>query len=168
MPEITQTTKSLSPEAQKKQYEISKDVPFIITVANGRKFNCRYMKEWTAGKISYLIAQRDPNPKAEAREMIELMAKNNTIASKCVSMLILEKPWKIKLFHWYFWRWIYRKSIVRELSTALLTVYEALDLSFFFQNMQLIVEMNTLKKRLTRTELKQLSAELQSERNPAS
>ena len=168
MPEITNTTQPLSPKAQKKQYEISKDVPFVITVAGGRKFNCRYLNEWTAGKISYLIVQRDPNPKAEASEMIALMAKNNTIASKCVSMLILEKPWKIKLFHWYFWRWIYRKSIVRELSVALMTVYEALDLSFFFQNMQLIVEMNILKKRMTKTELKQLSAELQSERSQVS
>ena len=168
MPEVIQTNKPLSAEAQKKQYEISNDVPFVVTVAGGRKFNCRYLKEWTAGKISYLIVQRDPNPKADAREMVALLAKNNTIASKCVSMLILEKPWKIKLFHWYFWRWIYRKSIVRELSSALMTVYEALDLSFFFQNMQLIVEMNTLKKRLTKTELKQLSAELQSERSQVS
>lgn len=168
MPEIINTTKPLSAKAQKKQYEISKDVPFKITISGGRNFRCRYLKEWTAGKISYLIVQRDPNPKAEAKEMIKLMAKNNTIASKCVSMLILETPLKIQLFHWVFWRWIYRKSVARELSAALLVVYEALDLSFFFQNMQLIVEMNTLKKRLTKTELKQLSAELQSERKPVS
>lgn len=155
-----------SAAAQLKQHEISNDIPFTVTVAGGKVFNCRYLKEWTAGKISYLITQRDPNPKADSKEMIALMAKNNTIASKCVSMLILEKPWKVKLFHWYFWRWIYRKSIASEMSEALLTVYKALDLQFFFQNMTLIVEMNTLKKRMTKTELKQLSAELQSEKKP--
>lgn len=168
MPETTQSIKQPSAEAQRKQYELSNDKPFVVKIAGGRKFRCRYLKEWTAGKISYLIVQRDPNPKAEAKEMIALMAKNNTIASKCVSLLILEKPWKIRLFHWYFWRWIYRRSVARELSEALLVVYEALDLQFFFQNMTLIVEMNTLKKRMTKTELKQLSAELQSERKPVS
>jgi hypothetical protein len=169
MPEITNpNSRTVSAKAQRKQYEISKDIPFVVSVAGGKKFKCRYLKEWTAGKISYLIVQRDPNPKAEAKEMIALMAKNNTISSKCVSLLILEKPWKIRLFHWYFWRWIYRRSVARELSEALLVVYEALDLQFFFQNMTLIVEMNTLKKRMTKTELKQLSAELQSERKPAS
>ncbi len=167
MPQPTPPTRQTSAAAQEKQYNISKDVPFSVTVA-GKTYKCRYLKEWTAGKISLLIVQRDPNPKAEAKEMIELMAKNNTISSKCVSLLILEKPWKIKLFHWYLWRWIYKHAIARELSTALLTVYEALDLSFFFQNMQLIAEMNILKMRLTKTELKQLSAELQSERKQVS
>lgn len=167
MPEPIKTTTQPSAAAQKKQYEIREDIPFIVTVGK-KQFKCRYLKEWTAGKISYLIVQRDPNPKASTKEMVALMSKNNTISSKCVSLLILEKPWKVRFFHWYLWRWIYKHSTARELSAALMTVYEALDLSFFFQNMTLIAEMNTLKKRLTKTELKQLSAELQSERNQVS
>jgi len=152
-----------SKSAQLRQHEIKEDIPFVVTL--GRKsYKCRYLKEWTSGKISYLIAQREPNPTADAKEMIALMAKNNTLAAKCTSMLILGSYWKIKLFHWYFWRKLYRNSAARELTEALSTVYEALDLSFFFQNMILLDQMNMLKKRLTKTELKQLSAELQSEK----
>ena len=156
------TTKS----AQLRQHEIKEDIPFIVTLGH-RTYKCRYLKEWVSGKISYLIAQREPNPQADAKEMIALMAKNNTLAARCVSMLILGSYWKIKLFHWYFWRSIYRNHEERELTEALTTVYEALDLSFFFQNMILLDQMNMLKKRLTTTELKQLSAELQSEKKLA-
>lgn len=152
-----------SKSAQLRQYEIKEDIPFVVTL--GRKqYKCRYLKEWTSGKISYLIAQREPNPTADAKEMIALMAKNNTLAAKCTSMLILGSYWKIKLLHWYFWRKLYRNSTAHELTDALTVVYEALDLSFFFQNMILLDQMNMLKKRLTKTELKQLSAELQSEK----
>ena len=156
------TTKS----AQLRQHEIKEDIPFIVTLGK-KTYKCRYLKEWVSGKISYLIAQREPNPQADAKEMIALMAKNNTLAARCVSMLILGSYWKIKLFHWYFWRSIYRNHEGRELTEALTTVYEALDLSFFFQNMILLDQMNMLKKRLTKTELKQLSAELQSEKKLA-
>ena len=156
-----------SAKAQRKQYEIANDVPFEITL-NGKIYKCRYLKEWTAGKISYLIAQREPNPEADVAQMIELMKKNNTLASKCVALMILEKPWKISLFYPYFWRKIYRTCTARELTGALTTVYEALDLSFFFQNTILTDQMNTLKMKLTKMELKQLSAELQSERSPVS
>ena len=153
------TTKS----AQLRQHELKEDIPFIVTL--GRKsYKCRYLKEWVSGKISYLIADADPEHEPDAKAMIRLMSKKNTLASKCVSMLILGSYWKIKLFHWYFWRKIYRNNTGRELTEALSIIYEALDLSFFFQNMILLDQMNTLKKRLTKIELKQLSAELQSEK----
>lgn len=152
-----------SKSAQLRQHEIANDIPFMVTLGK-KTYPCRYLKEWTSGKISYLIADVDPEPKADAKEMIALMAKRNTLASKCVSMLILGSYWKIKLFHWYFWRSIYRNNTGRELTEALTTVYEALDLSFFFQNSILLDQMNTLRKRLTKTELKQLSQELQSEK----
>lgn len=152
-----------SKSAQLRQHEIKEDIPFEVKL--GRKvYKCRYLKEWASGKISYMIADADPEHEPDAKAMIRLMAKKNTLASKCVSMLILGSYWKIKLFHWYFWRSIYRNHEARELTDALTTVYEALDLSFFFQNMILLDQMNMLKKRLTKTELKQLSAELQSEK----
>lgn len=153
-----------SPTAQRKQYEIANDIPFEVKLGK-KTYKCRYLKEWTSGKISYLIAQYEPNPKADAKGMIKIMAHNNTLASKCTSLLILGSYWKIKLFHWWLWRKIYRNSTGKELTEALTTVYEALDLSFFFQNMILLEQMNTLKKRLTKIELKQLSQELQSEKN---
>jgi len=156
-----------SPQVQRKQYEIANDVPFEITL-NGKKYKCRYLKEWTAAKISYLITQRNPNPEADVSQMLKLMAQNNTIASKCCALMILEKPWKIKLFYRFLWRKIYKTCTAREITEALTVVYEALDLSFFFQNMILVDQMNILKKKLTKMELKQLSAELQSERSPLS
>jgi len=154
-----------SSRAQRKQYEIANDIPFEV-ILNGKTYKCRYLKEWTAGKISYLIAQREPNAEADVSQMIELMKKNNTIASKCVALMILEKPLKVRLFYPFLWRKLYKTCTSRELTQALTTVYEALDLSFFFQNMILVEQMNILKKKLTKIELKQLSAELQSEKSP--
>jgi len=159
--------KQPSAAAQKKQYDIQNDTPFDVPV--GKKvYKCRYTKDWTSHRISIEIVNASPNPIASVSEMVNLMSTQITLQSKVLSLLILEKPWKIRLFHWYFWRKLYRTTGSRDKSDALLKVYEALDLGFFFQNTQLIVEMNTLKKRMTKTELKQLSQELQSERKPAS
>jgi hypothetical protein len=154
-----------SPKAQLLQSNIRYDRPFAVQLGR-RTYHCRYLKEWVSGRISYLIADSEPNPEADAREMLRLMRKNNTKTSKCVSLLILGSFWKIILFHWLFWRLIYIRRTGRELNEALVTVYEAMDLSFFFQNTVLLDQMNTLRKRMTKTELKQLSQELQSGKNP--
>jgi hypothetical protein len=154
-----------SPQAQLLQSNIRYDRPFSVVLGK-RTYHCRYLKEWVSGQISYLIADSEPNPQADAKEMLKLMRKNNTKHSKCISYLILGSFIKIILFHWLFWRLIYIKRTGRELNEALITVYEALDLSFFFQNSILLNQMNSLKKRMTRTELKQLSQELLSEKKP--
>ena len=153
-----------SAAAQRKQHEIKEDIPFVVTLM-GREYKCRYLKEWVAGKISYEIVKSGANPIADAKELIKIMADQKALASKCIAMMILEKPWKIEWFHWWFWRKIYRNNSARDLTEALTKVYAALDLSFFFQNMILLDQMNILTKKMTKTELKQLSAELQSERN---
>jgi hypothetical protein len=154
-----------SKEGQLKQHEIRYDVPFEVYLGS-KKYHCRYLKEWVSGQISYLIAKCDPTQSAEVKDVINLMVNRNTLSAKCISMLILGSYWKIKLFHWYFWRYIYRNYSSRELTNALTQVYEALDLSFFFQNSILLDQMNTLRRRMTKTELKQLSQELQSGKNP--
>ncbi len=159
--------KQPSAKAQEKQYNLDKDVPFVITIGK-KSYKCRYLKDWTSHQISIEIVKAAPNPVADVTELVKLLSTHITLPSKVLSMLILEKPWKIMLFHWYLWRKFYMTTTQRDKSAALITVYEALDLSFFFQNIQLIAEMNTLRMRMTKTELKQLSAELQSERKPAS
>ena len=152
-----------SKAAQLRQADLEEDKPFIVPLGS-HTFHATYLKNFNQRKISRLIVQASPNPVGDVNELVNIMAEQGTLTPKCISRMILNSPVKIFLFHWIFWRWIDWKFQNRQMTEALIVLFSSMDLSFFFRNMTLIVELNMLTKRLTKTELKQLSQELQSER----
>lgn len=152
-----------SKEAQIAQAELIDDTPFPVRIGS-HVFKARYLKSFNQRKISLDIAKALPTTTGDVEELIKLMASKGTLTPKCISRLILSSYWKIKLFHWAFWRWLDYTYDSRHFLGALSVLFNAYGFSFFFQNMVLLTEMNMLMKRLTKTELKQLSQELQSEK----
>lgn len=152
-----------SKEAQIAQAELIDDTPFPVRIGS-HTFKARYLKSFNQRKISLAIAKQLPNPSGDVEELILLMAAKGKLTPQCISRLILSSYWKIKLFHWVFWRWLDYTYDGRHFLGALSVLFKAYGFGFFFQNMVLLTEMNILTKRLTKTELKQLSAELQSEK----
>lgn len=153
-----------SKEAQIAQAELIDDTPFPVRIGS-HTFKARYLKSFNQRKISLAIVKSLPNsPSGDVEELITLMSSKGKLTAQCISRLILSSYWKIKLFHWIFWRWLDRTYDNRHFLEALSVLFKAYGFGFFFQNMVLLTEMNILTKRLTKTELKQLSAELQSEK----
>lgn len=103
----------------------------------------------------------------ETDQIAEAIAKirpNLKLQYKAASIGILNDPswggWKgllkIKLFHgihWRIMRWKYDPSDIADLMAA---VINKLGISFFFQNMALMKEMNTLKRKRTKEEVELL------------
>lgn len=155
-PETTESARSLLME--QKQYELAHDIPFVLKMGK-HTYTCHYTKEWVSARISYAIAKCVPNPKADVSELIKLMSRNNTLPSRCVAYLLLGSWWKIIAFHWLYWRILYVRHTSFEIHQGLNAVFNAVDVGFFFQNMILLDQMNTLKKRMSKEELEQLYQE---------
>ena len=149
-----------SPQAQLHQANLIDDTPFIVPLGK-YTFHARYLKSFNDRRVCAMIVESSPNPTADINELIRIMSTQGTLTPKSISRLILGSYWKIRLFHGIFWRWIDYSFSHMQMTEALTVLFEAQGLSFFFQNTTLLVEgMTTLKKRMTKTELKQLSQEL--------
>ena len=153
---------------QKKQHDIKYDIPFKVKVGK-RTYKCKYLKTWVADKIAQIIIKADVEPSEDMKTTMKFISKSGSLAPKVVSMLILGSFWKIKLFHWLFWRYLYVTCTPSENASGLSEALEAMDLSSFFLSIRLAEAMNTMRKKMTQKEAAKLSpAEQQSEKMPRS
>ncbi|MFR9165952.1 MAG: hypothetical protein ACLVKO_06950 [Dysgonomonas sp.] len=150
-------------EMQKKQYEIDNDMPFSLKLGK-HTYKVPYLKDWVGNRISYEIAKKnevlaeDNDPKA----VIHSMKVTGDLPAKVISLAILGSWIKIKLFHWFFWRYITVTTTKSEQKLALEQIVDSLELSVFFYNIISIENMNQLKMKLTKVEASQYRAELLS------
>lgn len=159
--------KQPSTEAQRKQYEIKNDVPFIVPL--GSKFyKCRYLKGSAQDMISYLHLSQKIIDTDNPKDVLAALRHNNRIHAKCVAVMILNSYWKIKLWYPVFWRWLFHTYSSKDFTEAMQVIMQCNGTEFFFQNSIFLEQTNILKKKMTTVEAKQLLAELQSGSAPAS
>lgn len=156
---VQHNMKQASLSAQKEQYNIDTDTPFSVKL--GRlKFKLRYLKQATANRISLEDVSRK---ELIGKDVKASLMANGRITAKVISLAILATPIKIKLFHWLLWRYIYNYYSVEEAHLALATIMgKLLQISFFFQSLALIEDMNQLTMKMTEVEAKSYQVELES------
>lgn len=87
------------------------------------------------------------------------------VSAKCASLIILNGYWKIKLFHWAYWRWLfYVKQVDEEQITPLLELAKKkVQQGSYFVNTILESAIRDTAKTMTRAEVERFRAEQQSE-----
>lgn len=157
--------KEASAKMQKRQNDIKHDKPFVVKLGN-KRFRCKYLKSWVSDKISAVLIDADLVNVEE--KVFEAMEKNGEIPAKTISLMILNSYWKIKFLHPFFWRYIHRNFTYSEMVEAIGTLFDMMDMSNFMMSILLASELNTMRKRTTQKEVKQLLQELQSAKKPLS
>ena len=154
-------------KTQRKQYEIANDIPFVVKLG-GKTHKVKYMKGKSRDMISYLHVSQKVIDSDDPKEILKAMRHNERIHAKVIAVMLLNSFWKIKLFYWIYWRWIFHSYSEYDFFQVLPTVMEANGNEFFFQNTVLLSAMNTLKMRMTKEEAERLLAEPASEKKPVS
>lgn len=142
--------KQASLEAQERLYEIDNDIATPIKLGK-RTFYVKDVKQSVSNRISLLNVRREKLLGKEGMEEAATTA-NSEISSKILSLAILGTPKKIRMFHWFLWRYIYNSFTYKEATEAVSSIYGKLQLGFFFQSLVYIEEMNSLTKKLTKVE----------------
>ena len=154
-------------QTQRKQFEIANDIPFLVKLGS-KMHKVRYMKGKSRDMISYLHVSQKIIDSDDPKEILKAMRHNERIHAKVIAVMLLNSFWRIKLFYWIYWRWIFHTYSEYDFFQVLPTVMEANGNEFFFQNTVLLSAMNTLKMRMTKEEAERLLAEPASEKKPVS
>ncbi len=161
--------KEVSAEMQKKQFEIDSDMPFSVNLGR-RTYKVTYLKEWVGRRFSYEIAKKNSLLESESENYNQLKALDEvgSLPSKCLSIAILNNWFKIKLFHWAFWRYISIKYTQSEINKAISDIADALELEVFFYNIASLENLNQLRVKMTQVEALQYRQEQVSAQKPIS
>ena len=153
---------------QQLQVDLADDIPFNVNIGK-RTFKCRYLNSWTQRKITRVLLKAEAlDSEGGLGNLFKAVKDNSTLAPKVVSYLILRSAWKVKLFHWFFWRYLDRTCPPRYLNDPLISAVKSCDMGFFLQNMGLMSELMMSKKKWTIAEVAQFRAEQNSDQEQAS
>lgn len=110
----------------------------------GKKtYKIHRLGNWTSMKIMDLTwrSQTIIQNSNELTLNIDALICNRLVAPKIISYAILKYPWKIKLFHWAFWRKINKKYSQEDYTPALHKIYSyGVDLDFYLSNLTFLLQ----------------------------
>lgn len=86
-------------EEQKRLDDVLENSTDYVTIRN-RKFGIKWIHRGTLRKLTHVLHSCE---------------KEDEVTAKCASLIILNGWWKIKLFHWIYWRMLWKKYTDSEL-----------------------------------------------------
>lgn len=126
------------------------DRPVIIT-AGKKTYKVKRMKNAIAERFDRYIAEAEVEYSDDMDKMLVNMNKNRKLIPKCLSLIILGSFFKVKLFHWFYWRYLHIFKSQEEMAAILAPAFKMNDVGFFFQNMASLQANCRIIKRMTKT-----------------
>ena len=108
-----------------------------------KNYNIHRLGNWTSMKIMDLIwkSQTIIQNGNELTLNIDALICNRLVAPKVISYAILKYPWKIRMFHWAFWRKINKKYSQEDYAPALNKIFSyGVDLDFYLSNLTFLLQ----------------------------
>lgn len=131
---------------QSKLNDILEDGIDVVELRN-KKFSIGWIKKGVIRKITNAI----------------LTCKNeDELSAKCASLVLLNSYWKIRLFHWAYWRYLWRKYSDEELLEIFIVAKKKVDLQTraYFTNTIYLIGMKDTIMTMTRKEAEHTLQEL--------
>lgn len=158
-------------KAQLEQARIIFKEPYYIGKYKIPPITCRHSA--LIGKYAVKQVQMEsittPNLIAAARKNLKLQCKAVSVALLSDSRLLgIAGRIKMLLFFPLHWRILYGKLDSSDVNELFMAMVEKQGNLFFFASMNLVMEMNSLKKKKTKEEVQLLQAEQKSDSQPHS
>lgn len=92
-------------------------------------------------------------------------ADDRKVTAKCVAAILLARYWRVKLFWWALWRWIYYFAEWGEeqMREVVETTKKKVQLEAYLINTMCLTEMRTTVMMMTREEVSRFRQELHGE-----
>ena len=132
--------------AQAKLNDILEDGVDIVEI-RGKKFPVRWIKKGVIRKLT---------------DTIMTCEQEDELSAKCASLVILNSYWKIFFFHWFYWRYLWRKYSDEELLEIFLVAKKKVDLQTraYFTNTIYLIGMKDTIMTMTKKEAERTLQEL--------
>lgn len=123
----------------------------------------------TLGKKEYKISWIKKGVIRKLTDTILNCKKEDELSARCASLVILNGYWKIKLFHWLHWKYLWRKYSDEELFeiTALAKKKVDLQTQDYLTNTIYLIGMKDTMMTMTREEAERTLQELKQEHHSA-
>lgn len=142
--------KQPSEDIQKKLNDVLEDSVDIVEV-RGKNYRVGWIKKGVIRKLTDTIL----NTK-----------KEDELSAKCASLVLLNGYWKIKLFHWAYWRYLWHKYSDDELLEVTMVAKKKVDLQTqaYLTNTIYLIGMKDTAMTMTRKEAERTLQELKQGR----
>lgn len=140
-------------EQQKKLNNILEDSKDVIEI-RGKRHTIGWLKKGVIRKLTNTI----------------LTCKHeDELTARCASLVLLNNYWKIRLFHWIYWRYLWRKYSDEELFEVTSLAKKKVDLQTqaYLTNTIYLIGMKDTIMTMTREEAERTLQELRQEHHSA-
>ena len=133
-------------ETQAKLNSILEDEMDVVEV-RGKKFRIGWIRKGVVRKLTNTILT---------------CKQEDELSAKCASYVILNSYWKILLFHWIYWRYLWRKYSDEELLEIFMVAKKKVDFQTraYFTNTIYLIGMKDTVMTMTRKEAERTIQEL--------
>lgn len=132
-----------------------------------RKYKIARLCNWTSRKINRLIFKLQQQKLETAQDVLD-SDSDRVLMPKIISIAILRRPWKIRLFHWYLWRRLDKKYNQRDYEQIISVIINNSDMAFFSKNLASLHMAAMMETEMTKETITSIAAKLKSEQETTS
>ena len=123
------------------------------------------LSNWTSRRINRLIFELQ---KQRSEENIRESNDDRLLVPKVISLAILRRPWKIKVFHWCLWRRLDKKYSQEDFLPIISKIIDNSDMAFFSKNLASLHMAAMMETEITKETITNIAARLKSEQETTS
>lgn len=134
----------------------------------GKVYSIRAMKNAVSEKMDRYIAKANLSYSEDKSKLLVNMSENRKLVPKCLSLMLLGTFLRVKLFHFFYWRYLHIKCSQEEMAPVLNECFEVNNVGFFFQNLASLqgncqlIERMTMENTISISAKQRLALETQS------
>ncbi|MBR4983177.1 MAG: hypothetical protein IKY94_11530 [Lachnospiraceae bacterium] len=148
--DINQALQSLE-DNEKKVFQLGK-----------KKYKIARLSNWTSRKINRLIFQLQSKRLDNELDILG-SDEDRKLMPKIISLAILRRPWRIKLFHWFLWRKLDKKYNQKDYLNVISIIIDNSDMNFFSKNLASLHLAAMMETEITKVTITNIAAKLKSE-----
>ena len=148
-------------EIEEKLQDIENNTPVEFLLGKN-KYKISRLCNWTMTKIMRLTISLQKKH-VESSEDVYDSFEDREIVPKIVSLAILKRPWKIKLFHSLHWRMLNRKYGQADFYPIISILIGNSDMRFFSQNLVYLHLAAKMETKIAKESITSIAAEQQSD-----
>lgn len=150
-------------DIQKEYLDLCYKNKSILELGDGRKpVKIGWQLPYTIDKTTRYTLEVEIEDVKDINDKLLYAKRKHKLAAKAASCILLNSFFKINLFHWFFWRWLYYVRQYNDLQFAMIIIegQKKSPVDAFYVAMQFLTMGKTTMMTMTKKEVEQSQAAL--------
>lgn len=148
-------------EAEKvlRDLEQNEPVPFNL---GKKKYKIHRLCNETSIYVQEAVQKLELEKMSNPEDIVNMPPKSRRLIAKIISLIILRRPWKIALCHWFLWRRLSSKYTQVDYTDPIKKIIGNSDLLFFSQNLTSVRLAATMEIQIIKEDIQNIAAKQKS------